>query len=180
MRNLLVVMLTAPVLYSTSASAQPVTPRASISNAYASFEFLIVDWKSGSSGGVQLRQAFRWGPGRAYILYSTYLTEAGKLERLHFEGIMVWNGRTNALDYVFAVEPGSGVQEKGIVTVQPDGSVVRAVELTDATGKVGHFRQTFQRTGVDSAVTSLMRKTETGWEPNFPGSEKMEMKRLPD
>jgi hypothetical protein len=180
MQNLLVAILALLSLQSPIAAAQLEASKPEASTAYAPFEFLIGEWRSGAGGGPQIRQVFRWGPERAYILYSTYLADAGKPERLHFEGVMVWNGRTDALDYVFAVEPGSGVQEKGTITAQADGSVMREVELTDAKGNVGHFRQTFRRTGAGRAVTSLMRRTEAGWEPNFPGSERIEMERLPD
>jgi hypothetical protein len=81
------------------------------------------------------------------------------------------------LDYVFAVEPGSAIQEKGTIRAETDSSIVREVEFTGSDGKVGQFRQTFRRTGSDSAVTSLMRRTDKGWEPNFPGSERIVMTR---
>jgi hypothetical protein len=51
--------------------------------------------------------------------------------------------------------------------------------MTDRNGRVEQFRQTFRRTGPDSAVTSLMRRTASGWEPNFPGSDRIEMRRSP-
>jgi hypothetical protein len=161
---------TAPV----SAQAGDATIRA----ANAPYEWLIGDWLSDSAGN-RLRQSLSWGPQRAYIKYSTYMQSLGKEEHLHFEGIAVWNGKSKVFDYVFAVEPGSGLQEKGTIRVEADGSIVREVEFTDPDGKVGHFRQTFRKTGQDSAVTSLMRETATGWEPNFPGSDKMLMTRTP-
>ena len=126
-----------------------------------------------------IRQNFRWGPARSYIFYSTYTAHPGQPERLHFEGIMVWNGRSGALDYVFAIEPGSGGQEKGSIRAEPDGTIVREVELTAANGNVGQFRQTFRRTGADAAMTSLMRRTDDGWQPNFPGSDRIAMTRRP-
>jgi hypothetical protein len=93
--------------------------------------------------------------------------------------MLVWNGATRNLDYVIAVEPGSGVQEQGALHVEPDGSVVRDVTMTRANGQIGHFRQTFRRTGPDTVTTSLMRRTATGWEPNFPGSDNIAMTRRP-
>ena len=81
------------------------------------------------------------------------------------------------LDYLFAVEPGSGVQENGTYRAEADGTIIREVELIDARGNTGTFRQTFRRTGPDSAITTVMRKTDTGWEPTFPGGEKIELQR---
>jgi hypothetical protein len=81
------------------------------------------------------------------------------------------------LDYLFAVEPGSGVQESGTYRAEADGSIIREVRLIDPRGNVGTFRQTFVRTGQDSAITTLMRKTDTGWVPTFPGSERIELTR---
>ena len=124
-----------------------------------------------------MRQDFRWGPGRSYIRYSTYLQPRGSSERLHFDGIMVWNAKSKSLDFLFAVEPGSSAQEKGTVRVLPDGAVIREVELTAGDGTVSVFRQTIRETDPDSAVTSLMRRTATGWQPSFPGAERIEMRR---
>jgi hypothetical protein len=152
------------------------TARAYPAGEYVGYEFLIGEWIS-RSGTMNLRQTFRWGPGKSYIQYSTYLQPAGSPEQLHFDGIMVWNAKTRALDFLFAVEPGSGTQEKGTVNTQADGIIVREVELTGADGAVSHFRQTIRRTGSDTAVTSLMRRNGAGWLPNFPGAEKIEMRR---
>ena len=93
---------------------------------------------------------------------------------------MVWNGKSRALDYLFAIEPGSGAQEKGTVRGEPGKPVVREVELTGADGAVSHFRQTFQEVGPQKVLTSLMRLTEAGWQPNFPGADRIEMVRTGD
>jgi hypothetical protein len=155
----------------------PLSPAAIAANA--PFEWLIGDWRS-LEGGNQLRQNLSWGPHRSYIKYSTYMQQPGKEERIHFEGIAVWNGKSKLLDYVFAVEPGSAVQERGTIRAEADGSIVREVEFTGADGQTGHFRQTFRKTGPSSAVTSLMRQTATGWEANFPGSDNIVMNRKTD
>ena len=93
--------------------------------------------------------------------------------------MIVWNGQTKGLDYIVVSEPGSGAQESGTFHIEPDGAVVREVKLTRPDGRTQNFRQTFRRTGANSAVTTLMRQTAAGWEPNFPGSEKIEMSRTP-
>ena len=158
------------------AAAHQPSPAATAANA--PFEWLIGDWDS-LEGGNRLRQSLSWGPHRSYVKYSTFMQQPGQPERLHFEGIAVWNAKSRMLDYVFAVEPGSAVQEKGTIRAEANGSIVREVEFTGSDGKVGQFRQYFRRTGADRAVTSLMRKTDKGWEPNFPGSDKIEMSRTP-
>jgi hypothetical protein len=156
-----------------SAAHEP-SPAATAANA--PFEWLIGDWDSEENGN-RLRQSLSWGPHRSYVKYSTFMQQPGQPKRLHFEGIAVWNANSRMLDYVFAVEPGSAIQEKGTIRAETDSSIVREVEFTGSDGKVGQFRQTFRRTGSDSAVTSLMRRTEKGWEPNFPGSERIVMTR---
>lgn len=165
---------------SSGALAQqaPQRPTAMTSNPYAPYEWLIGDWYS-AAGPEQIHQRLQYGPNRSYILYSTFTNAAGQPEKLHFEGIMVWNGKTKALDYLFAVEPGSGVQEKGTLRAQADGTVVREVEFTSPAGDTAHFRQQFWRTADNEVLTSLMRQTATGWELNFPGSDKIAMSRNP-
>lgn len=165
----------------TPADNVRVEPPAPIADPYTAYEFLIGDWYSRPSGqaGVAIHQNFRWGTRRSSIYYTTSTSLNGAPETVHFEGMLVWNGATHNLDYVIAVEPGSGVQERGALHVEPDGSVVRDVTMTRANGQVGHFRQTFRRTGPDRVTTSLMRQTATGWEPNFPGSDNIAMTRRP-
>lgn len=157
-------------------SAPEQMPRRLSTDPYAPYAFLLGDWYS-KEGRSVLRQNFSMRPTSGYMVYSTYLTEPGKPERLHFEGIMVWNAKSNLLDYVFAVEPGSGIQEKGSIRAEADGSVVRDVELTDPAGQVSQFRQTIRRTGEDQMTTALMRRIATGWVPTFPGSDKIVMRR---
>jgi hypothetical protein len=158
------------------AQRQPAPVLSPASQAYAPYEWLIGDWVTREQN-MSIRQSFKWGPARSYIAYSTYTQPAGRPETLHFEGIMVWNGATRMLDYVFAIEPGSGGQEKGTVRAEPNGSIVREVELTTADGKIAQFRQTIWRSPDGQVATSLMRLTARGWEPNFPGSDKIVMTR---
>ena len=150
-----------------------------IANPYTAYEFLIGDWYSRPTGGpdIAIHQNFRWGTRQSFIYYTTSTSMNGAPEAVHFEGMLVWNGQTHELDYVVALEPGSGGQERGTLHVEPDGAVVREVTMTAANGRVAHFRQTFRRTGPDTAMTSLMRQTATGWEPNFPGSDNIAMTR---
>ena len=94
-----------------------------------------------------------------------------------FEGMMAWNGKSGKLDFLFVVEPGSWAQERGSLHAELDGSIVREVELTAANGVVTQFRQTIRRVDANTAITSLMTRKEDGWEPNFPGSDRIEMRR---
>ena len=151
-----------------------------IANPYNAYEFLIGDWYTKPSGGPDLRihQQFAWGTEKGSIKYTTLTNVGAAPEAIHFEGLLVWNGATKGLDYVIAVEPGSGGQEKGSLHVEADGAVVREVLLTRADGKTAQFRQRFWREN-DAVFTSLMRKTDKGWEPNFPGSERLAMSRTP-
>jgi hypothetical protein len=145
---------------------------------YRAFENLIGDWDTGPENApASIVQRFSWGPNRSYIWYRTSMVDAKGAERLHFEGPMVWNAATGGLDYLFVVEPGSLMQEQGDVRVQTDGSIVREVKLTGSDGTQNRFRQTFRLYDAESGVTSLMRQTATGWVPNFPGSDKLHMKR---
>lgn len=181
----------AGILASSGATAQqtPAQPQpqmridapTKIANLYGAYEFLIGDWYSKPTGGpdVTIHQNFKWGIEKSYIFYTTLTREKDKPEAVHFEGMLVWNGATKGLDYVIASEPGSGGQEQGTLHVDPDGAVVREVTMITAAGKSQVFRQRFWSTGADTVMTSLMRKTPTGWEPNFPGSEKIAMSRRP-
>lgn len=156
-----------------------VTPTVSLSEAndpYRPYAFLVGDWIS-QEGSSTLRQSIRWGPQRSYMLYSTYMKQPGGAERLHFEGMMAWNGKSGKLDFLFVVEPGSWAQERGSLHAELDGSIVREVELTAANGVVTQFRQTIRRVDANTAITSLMTRKEDGWEPNFPGSDRIEMRR---
>lgn len=166
----------AALLGATPALADDAPVSAAAKAAYAPYEWLIGDWTS-NNGDTVLRQSLSWGPHRAYVRYTTYMAQAGKPETIHFDGIAVWNGKSKVLDYIFAVEPGSTVQEKGIIHAEADGSVVREVEFTGAEGSTGQFRQRFWRTADGRVNTSLMRRTAAGWEPTFPGAEGIVMTR---
>jgi len=152
-----------------------------IASPYGAYEFLIGDWYSKPSGGpdISIHQKFEYGPKKSYIFYTTLTREGGKPEAVHFEGMAVWNGKTRNLDYVVTTEPGSGAQEQGTMHAEADGSIVRDVLLTRADGNQSQFRQRFWKMGDGTVMTSLMRKIPAGWEPNFPGSDKIEMSRTP-
>jgi hypothetical protein len=167
-----VITAAAALVAPASALAHPVAPSHFVETAkpYAPYEFLIGDWYSKlGAENMRIHQRFEWGPGHSYINYATILEMPGKPEHLHFQGMMVWNGKAKALDFLFAVEPGSGVEEKGTVAVQPDGSVVREVELTDGEGKGERFRQSFRKGEGGAVVTTLSQLTDKGWRLNPPG-----------
>lgn len=171
--------LVAPALAQHGQAPSEAPPAVSLARAndpYRPFEFLVGEWAS-QEGSSTLRQSIGWGPQRAFMTYSTYMQQPGKPERLHFGGIMVWNGKTKKLDFLFAVEPGSWTLERGSVHAEADGAIVREVELIAPTGASSIFRQTIRRIDANSAITSLMALRDGNWEPNFPGSERIEMKR---
>jgi hypothetical protein len=168
--------LAAPVL-AQHGQPLPAVPLAQANDPYRPFEFLVGEWVS-QEGSSTLRQKIGWGPERAFMTYSTTMQQPGKPERLHFGGIMAWNGKTKKLDFLFGVEPGSWILERGSVHAQADGTIVRDVELIAPTGATSIFRQTIRRVDDNTAITSLMALRDDGkWEPNFPGSERIEMKR---
>jgi hypothetical protein len=164
------------------AHAQAATSRAQTisGDPYAPYEFLIGEWDTAASGsGAAVAvQRFRWGPGRGYIFYSTSTLDAGANERLHFEGIIVYNAASRSMDFLIALEPGSLSQEQGTLQVEADGSITRNVTLIAANGTISRHRQTFRASGPNSAFTTLMRQTaDGGWAPNFPGSDHLLMRR---
>lgn len=162
------------------ADAQQASPiEAPTPAAYEPYAFLIGEWDTGPAGAPpSFVDRFAWGPSRAYITQSvSLLTPQG--EHLHFEGPMMWNAATQRLDFLFAIEPPSLGQESGDVSIAPDGSFVRDVTLTSPNGAQSVFRHTIRRTGADTATASLVRQTSTGWEPTFPGSDYLEMRRRP-
>lgn len=149
--------------------------------AYAVFAPLIGDWDTGPAGSSPaFVQRFSWGPNQGYVVFRTSLLDGAGAERLHFEGPIMWNGVTHRFDYLFAVEPGSMNQEQGEIHVNDGGDIVRDVTLAGADGSSAHFRQTFRDLGQGRFETSLMRETETGWTPTFPGSDRLLMVRRPD
>ncbi len=146
--------------------------------AYAPYEFLIGEWDAGPAGGaVSFIDRFSWGPRRAYIWQSVALVQSNG-EHLHFEGPMMWNAATRRLDFLFAIEPNSLAQERGEVSVGENGAIVRDVTLTYADGRQATFRHIIRSTGADTAEASMMRRTpQGGWAPEFPGSDRLLMRR---
>jgi hypothetical protein len=176
-KRLLIMGAAAWLFVPTIASAHSVanTHFLEMAKPYKPYEFLIGDWYSKLTGqDMTIHQQFKWGPGKSYIIYASYVAPAGKPEQLHFEGMMVWNGKSKALDFLFALQPGSGAQEKGTVTVQADGSVVRDVQMTDDDGDDDHFRQTFRMLDGGKVVTGIMEETPGGWKSSPPGDIVME------
>ena len=164
--------------YIMLATATAADEARAVRSNYEPYQFLIGDWDSAGTGGGQIHQSFRWGPDQSYISYTTFVRpKSDAPEKVHFDGIMVWNAAHRTLDYLFVLEPGSGAQEQGTVHSEADGTIVRDVALTGGNGTSGRFRQTFRQTGPDNAVTSLMRQTASGWEPTFPGSDNLLMTR---
>ena len=146
-----------------------------VAKPYAPYEFLIGDWYSKlGNQGVVIHQQFKWGPAKSYITYASYLALPGKPEQLHFEGMMVWDGKSKALDFLFALQPGSGAQEKGTVTAQADGTIVRDIAMTASDADVDHFRQTFRKAAGGRVLTSMMERTAKGWKLDPPGEIVME------
>lgn len=148
------------------------------SPAYATLAPLIGQWNVGPEGGATaFIQRFTWGPKEAYVWAQVVLVLASGEEHLHFEGPILWNAATRRYDYLFAVEPGSMVQEQGEIYATADGDIVRDVVLTAADGAASRFRQTFRDVGGGRFVTTLMRQTADGWTPTFPGSDRLIMTR---
>jgi hypothetical protein len=116
-------------------------------------------------------------------------------ERPHFEGILVWNGVQKNLDMLLSMDLEHGlVQEKGLVTVEPDGTVVReitasysagvrvmgghgAADSPNGSGAAAKFRQTFKAAGPDRILTRALRESPQGWIATFPGSDRLAMTR---
>lgn len=155
-----------------SQAQQPAT----VDEAYAPYARLIGVWES---NGGQITQRFSWGPSHGYILYSTTTRGSDGADHVHFEGIMVYNAQTQTLDFLIALEPGTLGQERGVVHAEPDGAIVREVELIGPNGVSSRFRQTFRLNSADAGETSLMRDNgQGGWTPNFPGSDHLAMRRV--
>lgn len=139
---------------------------------------LIGEWNVAPPGAATaFVERFSFGPKQAYVWVEVAFIQASGGEHLHFEGISVWNAATGRFDYLYAVEPGSGVQEKGEIYADDDGVIVRDVTLTAADGSVSVFRQTFRDLGDGRFETTLMRRSADGWQPTFPGSERLIMIR---
>lgn len=159
---------------------------------YAPYTSLIGVWDMiPESGGEPVgRLTFRWGPNKAYIWCAQSLLVKGK-EYPHFEGMMGWNGISKKLDMLLSLDLMYGrTLEEGTFSVQPDGSFVREITSTYGEGTVpiggnvvgpegqsAHFRQTFTVVDANTMLTSVMRETEKGWVPTFPGSDHLKMTR---
>ena len=84
------------------------------------------------------------------------------------------------------------VMERGTLSVQADGSVVRDIsahysagvplpprgeQVTGPEGAIVQFRQTFSASGPDRVLTSVIRRDGERWVPTFPGSDRLVMTR---
>jgi hypothetical protein len=159
-------------------------------NQFAPYEFLLGEWNVASeTGGPPVAvQRVRWGPNHSYLWLAGSLLINGK-EEPHFEGVLVWNGMHKNLDMLLSVDLRHGLaEEQGTVSVQPDGTVVREVHavfsegvhplgrpVVGPGGAPGHFRQTFKLIEHGKIATSVMRESDTGWVPTFPGSDHLVM-----
>ena len=176
------------LLLAALASAQVKT--ASTDN-YGPYKFLIGEWNVGAEGGPPMViERFKWGPNQSYIWFSTSELVNGT-EHPHFEGMLMWNGIHKNLDMLLALDLNGGrIQEKGTLSVEADGTVVRDITATYSEGvrpigqpvvgpegATGHFRQTFKAVGPDKVITVVMRETKDGWVPTFPGSDHLVMTR---
>lgn len=153
---------------------------------YGPYSFLIGEWNVVAAGGGPALGIARlkWGPNRSYIWYSVSLFENGS-ERPHFEGLLVWNGVQKNLDMLLAMDLEHGlIQEKGVVVVEPDGTVVREITAAYSEGvrpasgaATARFRQTFKAAGPDRILTQALREGPHGWVATFPGSDQLAMTR---
>jgi len=159
---------------------------------YAPYSFLIGEWniKSEDSDQLMAVQRVRWGPNRSYMWYSVALIAEGQ-EEPHLEGMLMWNGVHKNLDMLFAIDLKSGrSQEQGTLSVSKDGSLLREITAVHSEGvptsagkSIGpdgatrRFRQTYKQAGPDKIETSVMRETDKGWVPSFPGSDHWIMTR---
>ena len=146
--------------------------------SYAALAPLIGEWNVGPPGAATaFVERFSWGPNRAYIRFSVALIVANGGEHLHLDGMVIWNAATRRFDYLLAVEPGSLNQEQGEFYRNDDGDIIRDVTLTGADGSVASFRQTFRAMDDRRFEVALMRRTDGGWAPTFPGSDQLVMVR---
>jgi hypothetical protein len=180
-RMLLITAAVALVASSAGAHVVPTSKFIETANPYGPYEFLIGDWytKLPQENAI-VHQQFGWGPGKASMTYATFVAVPGKPEHLHFGGTMIWNPTAKALDYLFAVEPGSGVEERGTITVQPDGGLVREVEAIYPDGKVLRSRQTFHRGDDGTVATDVQSETPKGWVSSLRGGAMVMSRTAPE
>lgn len=159
---------------------------------YAPYEFLLGEWLVSPEGGgpAAAIQRVKWGPNKSYLWCAGSLLVDG-VERPHFEGILVWDGVRKNLAMLMSVDLQYGLaEEQGTFSIEPDGTVVRDITavysegsrpigrpIVGPEGATGHFRQTFKPVGADKIVTAVMRESEQGWVPTFPGSDHLVMTR---
>jgi len=149
---------------------------------YAPYRFLIGEWDvAPEAGGPAMGVArFRWGPNQSYIWLSMSLLSNGA-EAPHFEGLLVYNALNRNLDMLVCGDLEHGLmQEKGTLSMLPDGSAVREITSSFASGEksaTANFRQPYRPVSADRILTSAMRQTASGWAPTFPGSDRLVMTR---
>jgi len=130
-RSLCVAIVAAGVVGRSDAHEVP-APGTEATSPYRPYETLIGAWDVGQAGRpAQLVLRFGWGPAHSTITYAAAeLTPNG--ERPHFDGVLMWNGATHALDTLVMLDlsPGASIQEQGAFALQPDGSFVRDITAT--------------------------------------------------
>ena len=181
-KQLSIIVGAAALVASTQGNAHAVQQNHFLATAkvYAPYEFLIGDWYTKLPGeNALIHQQFSWGPGKGSISYATYFGPPDHADHLHFGGMMVWNGKSRLLDYLFAVEPDSGVQEKGTFAVQPDGTIVREVEATYPDGKVTQNRQIFRKMADGTVSMDLLDRKPSGWASSLPAGKPIIMSKTP-
>jgi hypothetical protein len=184
-------LLAVSLLVSATARAQ-----APAAGSYAPYAFLIGEWdvSSESGGPAAAVTRFRWGPNRSYMWFATSVVANGA-EQPHFEGFLMWNGVRKNLDMLVAMDLQRGlVQERGVVSLALDGTVVRDITasysegaplpprgqtVAGPEGATVHFRQTFKAVSPNRILTTVMRESEHAWVPTFPGSDHLVMARRP-
>ena len=154
-------------------------PAQTAQGPYAPYEFLIGEWDIAREGAPPMMVArFRWGLNRSYIWHAAALLKP-QGEEPHFEGVLMWNGVSKNLDMLLMLDLSerASAQERGALSIEPDGTIVRDIVASYASGTTQHFRQTYRRLAPDKVETTVMRETPQGWVPTFPGSERLIMTR---
>lgn len=166
-----------PAAFHAARPATPVSP--GLPAHWAPYAPLVGTWDVvGHDGGAPVAVArFRWGPGHAYLWHSIATLEGGS-EVPHLEGLLAWNGATRRLDLLFVLDLAAGtVQEQGTMSMEGDGTLVRAHVLIDAAGRKRAFRQAYRVESDDRIATSVLREADGGWVASFPGSDRLVMVR---
>jgi len=181
-RTLLLALLTALSLAASPARA----------GAYDPYAFLIGEWNVSAGGGAPFAVArFTWGPHHSYIWHSLSMLGAAG-EETHLEGLLVWNGVHQNLDMLFVMDEAHGgpIQERGTLSVGPDGALVRDITASyspgaapmggapaGAAGSTETFRETYRADGADRITSAALHQTAQGWQPTFPGSDGLVLTR---